>query len=244
MKDLFSGHAHEYALYRPTYPTTLYEWVFGHVKQFDCAWDCGTGNGQVASVLAQLFKQVEATDLSQAQISQAVALPNVHYQTSPAEHTPFLDATFDLITVGQALHWFDFGAFHAEVKRVAKKDAIIAVWGYELLHISPEIDAIIGDFYRNVVGAFWDAERRHTENKYTDIPFPYRNVDKKVFPQQYDWTLTQLCLYLNTWSSVRKFEKTNGFNPIPALEEKLFLLWGTSPTLPVTFPVFAQLGTV
>lgn len=244
MKDLFSGHAADYALYRPDYPEALYQWVLGHVRQFDTAWDCGTGNGQVASVLAKHFTYVEATDLSRAQIAQAVVLPNVHYRTSPAETTPFAENIFDLITVGQALHWFDFDLFNQEVKRVAKKGAIIAVWGYELLNISPEIDAVILDFYQHTVGDYWDPERLHIENKYAAIPFPYSNIQTNVFPQRYEWTLEQLCHYLNTWSSVRKFEKANGYNPIEALFEQLKPRWGSLPTRLVTFPVFAQLGEV
>lgn len=244
MKDLFSGHAVDYALYRPDYPETLYQWVLQHVRHFDSAWDCGTGNGQVASVLAKHFTHVEATDLSQAQIDQAVALLNVHYRASPAETTPFAENTFDLITVGQALHWFDFERFNQEVKRVAKKGAILAVWGYELLNIAPEINAVILDFYQHTVGDYWDPERRHIENEYADIPFPYSNIQKNVFLQRYEWTLEQLCHYLNTWSSVRKFEKANGYNPIEALYNRLLGVWGDSPTRLVTFPVFAQLGEV
>lgn len=244
MKDLFSGHAADYALYRPDYPEALYQWVLQHVRHFDTAWDCGTGNGQVASVLAKHFKYVEATDLSQAQINQAVALPNIHYYASPAETTPFAENTFDLITVGQALHWFDFERFNKEVKRVAKKGAVIAVWGYELLNVSPEIDAVILDFYQHTVGDYWDPERLHIENQYADIPFPYTNIQTNIFAQKYEWTLEQLCHYLNTWSSVRKFEKANGHNPIEALFNQLKPLWGSSPTRRVTFPVFAQLGEV
>ncbi|WP_428664491.1 class I SAM-dependent methyltransferase [Runella sp.] len=244
MKDLFSGHATDYALYRPDYPEVLYQWVLERVKNFDTAWDCGTGNGQVATVLAKHFQHVEATDLSQAQINQAVPLDNVHYQVSPAETTPFPNQTFDLITVGQALHWFDFERFNNEVKRVAKKGAILAVWGYELLTISPETDAVILDFYQNTLGDYWDIERRHIENEYADIPFPYTNVAKSVFLQTYQWTLEQVCNYLNTWSSVRKFEKANGYNPIESLFDRLAAVWGDFPARSVTFPVFAQLGEV
>ena len=32
------------------------------------AWDCGTGNGQVAKILAGFFNEVQATDISQNQL--------------------------------------------------------------------------------------------------------------------------------------------------------------------------------
>ena len=116
MKDLFSGHAADYALYRPTYPEALYEWVFSRVQYFGNAWDCGTGNGQVANKLSQRFENVEATDISEAQMQQAIRLPNVQFHVCPAETTPYPEAYFDLITVGQALHWFDFERFNLSHK--------------------------------------------------------------------------------------------------------------------------------
>lgn len=244
MKDLFSGHAADYALYRPTYPEALYEWVFSHVRHFGNAWDCGTGNGQVANILAQRFENVAATDISEAQMQQALPHPNIQFCVCPAENTPFADASFDLITVGQALHWFDFEQFNAEVKRVSKPDSIIAVWTYELLHVSPEIDAVIGKFYQNTLGEYWDKERLHVENQYADIPFPYQNVEKKVFSQTYDWKLSQLCNYLRTWSSVKKFERINQINPVIALEQELGSIWKENHTREVTFPVFVELGKV
>src|SRR5688572_29467213 len=123
-KDFFSGHSKLYATFRPSYPADLYSFVFTHVKNFYSAWDCATGNGQVAQVLAKHFKHVEATDISQQQLDNAVQIQNIHYSTQGAEKTAFPNNHFDLITVGQALHWFDLDKFYSEVKRVAKKDAL------------------------------------------------------------------------------------------------------------------------
>lgn len=120
MLDRFSGHADRYARYRIDYPDALYNYVLSFVNGRQSAWDCATGNGQVASTLARYFDQVEATDISQTQLEQALVLPNVRYQISRAEKTPFADNQFDLVTVGQALHWFDAEAFHREVRRVLK----------------------------------------------------------------------------------------------------------------------------
>jgi hypothetical protein len=48
-KDLFSENAADYSAYRPDYPDQLFEFIFSHVKDFDTAWDCGTGNGQATT---------------------------------------------------------------------------------------------------------------------------------------------------------------------------------------------------
>src|SRR5690349_10648465 len=110
--DRFSAQADLYARYRIDYPPELYAFLLATVPRRQRAWDCATGNGQVAAVLAQYFKHVDATDISQAQLDQAAARPNITYQLAPAEHTPFPDNSFALITVAQALHWFDQEAFN------------------------------------------------------------------------------------------------------------------------------------
>src|SRR4051794_11100808 len=97
-KDLFSGHADLYAKYRPLYPPELYEFILGKVSEKNKALDCGTGNGQAAGVLADHFKEVYATDISEKQIEKAVQKPNLHYHVCSAEQLPFADNEFDLVT--------------------------------------------------------------------------------------------------------------------------------------------------
>ena len=43
----------------------------------------------------------------------------------------------DLVTVAQALHWFDIQAFFSEVKRVLKNGGVLAAWTYGLLEVNP-----------------------------------------------------------------------------------------------------------
>jgi len=103
-KDLFSTQSDLYAKYRPTYPKELYDHILSFVKEKNTAWDCATGNGQAAVVLADHFKKVVATDISSAQIDKAVIKENIEYLVCPAESNPFTDNTFDLVTVAQAYH--------------------------------------------------------------------------------------------------------------------------------------------
>jgi hypothetical protein len=158
--DRFSAQAAQYARYRIDYPSELYAWLLPQVAGRLRAWDCATGNGQVAAVLAQHFQEVEATDLSANQLAQAPALPNVHYQVATAEHTPFPDERFDLITVAQAVHWFDLPAYHTEVRRVSGPGTVLAEWGYGLVQIGePALDALVLHFHNETVGPYWDANR-------------------------------------------------------------------------------------
>ena len=52
------------------------------------------------------FERVVAIDPSDAQLRAAAQAPNVEYRQASAEATGVADHTVDLITVGQALHWY------------------------------------------------------------------------------------------------------------------------------------------
>ena len=95
-KDLFSKQSDLYARYRPGYPKELYDHILSFVKNKNIAWDCATGNGQAAVVLADHFKEVIATDISPAQIEKAKAKDNIEYLVCSAESTPFDENTFKL----------------------------------------------------------------------------------------------------------------------------------------------------
>ena len=208
-KDLFSTQSREYAAFRPTYPATLYEFIFQHLREKKCAWDCATGNGQVAHFLANHFEKVFATDISQQQLDQAIRKENIIYSISPAEKTSFPDNQFDLITVGQALHWFDRDKFYDEVKRVGKPGSILAVWGYAFINIEPVIDEIIVKFYHDTVGPYWDPARKLVEEEYKSITFPFEEIPTPGFFISTHWTLAHLAGYLESWSATQKYIKAH-----------------------------------
>ena len=245
MKDLFSKQAAEYRLYRPEYPQELYIHIMEQVEETEAAWDCGTGNGQVAAALSDFFEEVEATDISESQLRNAIEKYNVFYQLCRAEKTHFEDSTFDLITVAQAVHWFNFEGFYKEVRRVAKPRAVIAVWGYGLFQINPEIDALLHDFYKNVTGPYWDRERRHIDEEYKNIPFPFKQIGgKKDFTIMKQWSLADLEGFLNTWSAVQKYLEVKDENPVTKFMQQLEKVWPEAETKEVKFPIFLKMGRV
>lgn len=241
--DRFSDHADLYAQYRIDYPDELYKFVLRSVPNRTAAWDCATGNGQVAGALANQFTQVEATDISETQLLLAVQKPNIHYQISPAERTPFADHAFDLVTVAQALHWFDVDAFHREVRRIAKPGGVIAEWGYGLVHISDDLDPLVLDFYRNRIGPYWDPQRRHIDDQYATLPFPFADVQRAEFIVRRQWSLERFLNYLRTWSAVRQYIHENEEDPVTGLGEELVTRWGEGDR-DVWFPVFLRMGRV
>lgn len=241
--DRFSGHADLYAQYRIDYSPDLYAYVISFVSERHAAWDCATGNGQVAGALAHLFEQVEATDISETQLVHATQAPNIRYQISRAEQTPFADQTFDLITVAQALHWFDVDAFHQEVRRVAKPGAVIAEWGYGLVQMSNTLDPILLNFYRNHIGPYWDPQRRFIDNAYATLPFPFVDAQRREFSVRRHWSLERFLNYVRTWSAVRQYIYENDEDPVIRLASELVPYWGDHER-EICFPVFLRLGRV
>lgn len=243
-KDYFSGHSKLYATFRPAYPDSLYQFLLKHISGRESAWDCATGNGQVAGELAKHFKQVYATDISVKQLEHAIRLDNISYSVAPAENTGFHNNQFDLITVAQALHWFNIEAFYSEVGRVSKKNAVLAVWGYNLCKVNTSVDALLIDFYYNTVGSHWDTARKLVENDYRDIPFPFQVINTPKFFIEVNWSLKNFLGYLATWSATQNYIHENGHDPVEELSSKLMRLWRPDEPRKVVFPVFMKLGRV
>lgn len=240
MKDLFSSHSQDYSRFRPGYPTELYNFLRKLCRERNRAWDCGTGNGQVAGELAAFFEQVYATDISINQLSQAVQKKNIHYTKQAAEKTAFPPDYFDLVTVGQAVHWFNFEEFNAEVKRVLKKDAVIAIFGYALFRSNAGTDEIIRHFYNDIIGPFWAPERRFLEEKYRTVPFPFQEIEAPEMEMKQNWSFERLIGYLNTWSAVKAYEKEHGENPVELVRVQLRESFGEVGK--VIFPVMLRVG--
>jgi hypothetical protein len=243
MKDYFSTQSKTYAAFRPTYPVELYDFIFQHLTQKNTAWDCATGNGQVAKQLSSSFQEVHATDISQKQLDHAAEDKNIHYSVASAEKTNFPDSHFDLITVAQALHWFDRDAFYKEAARVGKRNSILAVWGYGLMYIDPVIDSMIMDFYSNTVGPYWDDARKLVEEHYKTISFPFEEINAPEFFIRVQWTVEHLSGYLSSWSATQKYIQEKGNDPVPSLINKVKRRC-IKPEMNVRFPVFTRIGRI
>jgi len=246
MKDLFSTQVDIYAKHRPGYPSTLIDYILSFVQEKNTAWDCATGNGQAAFLLAGHFKKVFGTDMSENQISQAKQAPNIEYSVSAEEKTSFPDNFFDLITVAQAYHWFNFQHFFAEATRVGKNNAVVAVWGYGLITVKDNpLTKIIRHFYKEIVGNYWDEERKYVDELYRTIPFPFKELPSKSFQINVEWSRDDFEGYLNTWSSVQHYIKANNHNPVTQFAESWRAIWrDASEKKSFSFPIFLRIGNI
>jgi SAM-dependent methyltransferase len=204
-RNPFSQESKVYSQARPHYPVELYEWMASKCVSTRVAWDCATGNGQAALGLASFFAEVQATDISGAQITNAFQRPNIVYSVRSAEASDFAESSFDLIVVAQALHWFDFVRFWPEVSRVARPGALFCAWGYSWFSSTPLVDATLLMPFRQALEPFWALNNRILWEGYQseDIAFPYVRMSTPPFEIQARWTLEQLIEYMCTWSAYK-----------------------------------------
>ena len=240
-KDHFSRQSAGYRRYRPAYPPALIAFVAAQAPDRHLALDCATGSGQAAVALAGHFDAVIALDGSVSQLRNAGAHPRVRYVAAIAERLPVAGAAVSLVVAAQALHWFDFGRFHAECRRVLEPGGVVAAWGYGKFRVAPLVDAAIDRFYDDVLGEFWPPERRYVEEGYRTLPFPWREVPAPAFALEGDWDLEQVMGYLATWSAVQRCRDRTGADPLPALHEELTPLWGGGARR-LTWPIHLRLG--
>jgi SAM-dependent methyltransferase len=240
--DHFSRVASAYTSCRPRYPDGLFAYLTTLTPTHELAWDCGAGSGQATLPLARTFTRVLATDQSATMLEQAPRHPRIEYLAASAENSGLGSKTVDLVTVAQALHWFEPAQFFDEVHRVLKPGGVLAVWCYGNQSVGDDaLDGILGRFYHDVVGPYWPAERRHVEAGYRTLTFPYQKLSAPEFALEERWTLSALLGYIGTWSATQRYRDTTGDDPIPELRQRLARHWGPAMRL-VRWPLNLRVG--
>ncbi|BDA66326.1 Methyltransferase type 11 [Calothrix sp. PCC 7716] len=245
-KDYFSKHAREYVRYRPLYPEELFKYLSGLVQSHELAWDCGTGNGQVAQGLVKYFSSVYASDASSEQIANALKNKRIKYFVTRAESTSLPSSSIDLITVGQAFHWFDFNRFYNEANRVLKAEGVLAIWCYgffNILDASEELQDSFLVFYDRIK-SFWPPERQLVDDRYLTVPFPLVEIETPIFSMTAEWEVNELIGYLRTWSATQRCIASEGEEYILRLFGRISELWEISENSrrTVQWPIYLRVG--
>lgn len=242
--DHFSGHSAEYASGRPTYPDALFAALAELSPSRNLAWDAGTGNGQAATGLKRYFKAVIATDASAQQIERAQHMEGVDYRVARAEASGLPANAADLVTVAQALHWFNREQFYAEVRRVLRPAGVLAAWCYAIAQVTPNVDAVVERLYSDVVGPYWPPERHDVENGYADYVLPGNELPppKGCFVEA-EWNCEQFLRYLRSWSATQRYMQTLGADPLDQIREALIQAWGEPQHVKrVRWPLHARIA--
>ena len=205
--EFYNENAGRYKQYRPRYPEALFKFLASQTSRQELAWDCGTGSGgQAARGLAAHVSRVIATDPAKQAIAIADPYPGIEFLAEPAEKSTLADASVDLITVAQAIHWFDLERFYAEVQRVLAPGGIVALWCYRLPVIDQgRLDRLITDLFdAPCLTPYWPDARQLVEDGYRSLPLPSSFTELRApgFAAEENWSLDSLIGYLNTWPAI------------------------------------------
>ncbi|NWX49057.1 TMT1 methyltransferase, partial [Steatornis caripensis] len=219
------GHAAVYQKYRFAPGKELQQTILTYLqekreKPAELVVDVGCGSGQGTRFLAEHFRNVVGTDISEAQIQEArdtPSMPNVSYLVCPAEELPFKDASVDLLTSFTAAHWFDIEKFMREVNRVVKPGGCVAVSTYTV-----DVHLHYGNCTERLTKVFresWDQLLKYSHNKIKLVLEDYREIfealpfpDKKRVTGIFDkipMTVAGVVGYLESVSPCQTFMKND-----------------------------------
>ncbi|GLT28054.1 hypothetical protein SLA2020_030110 [Shorea laevis] len=258
MANFFINQAKQYAETRPCYPEQLFQFISSMTPSHDLAWDVGTGSGQAARSLAKIYKNVVATDTSPTQLENATKVPNIRYQHTPPimstaelEEKVAAESSVDLVTVAQALHWFDLPKFYEQVKWVLKKpNGVFAAWLYTFPEVNNAVDDLIRRFYDN---PHRDPRRLLVDDKYNSVDFPFEAVERAGSTGPFEFVTERVMEYDEymtylTTTSVYQKAKDNGTELLTAdMVEDFRRAWngdGGSGQKVVKFPIYLKIGRV
>lgn len=123
----FTGKADNYDKYRPSYPDSLIEWLYG-MTEAETVIDIGAGTGKFTACLTEMPWDITAVEPNEDMLEKLRAnLPGIKTVRASAENTGLPEKSTELITVAQAFHWFDKKKFKEECKRLLKDGEKLAI---------------------------------------------------------------------------------------------------------------------
>ncbi len=226
-RDHFSHDSAGYAAARPTYPGELADFLARESPARALAWEAGCGSGQLSLLLAERFERVLATDASAQQIAAASAQARIEYRVAPAEASGLPARCADLVVAAQAAHWFELERFYAEVQRVAKPSALLALVSYGKTRIATDLDPLVDEFHDRTLLGYWPPERAHVVGGYAQLAFPFERLPVRALAIVREWGIDEMLAYVRTWSGVTALVKAGKAIELERFESRLRTTWGT-----------------
>lgn len=244
-RNWFDRGGQAYARFRPEYPGELAAYLATLAPDSSLAVDVGCGNGQLTGQLAEHFAAVVGLDPSADQVANAAPRANVDYRCAPAERMPLADHSASLIAAAQAAHWFDLPAFYAEVRRIARPGAVLALISYGVLQLGAELDARFQQFYWQEIGPYWPAERQLVDSGYATLDFPFAPLTPPAMAIRLDWNLAEFLGYIATWSAVRRAREAGREDILQRFADDIAGIWGDPDSRrAVSWPINMRVGRV
>lgn len=169
-------------------------------------------------------------------------MPNLSGFAARSEAVPVQNDKVDLITVAQAVHWFDIDRFWQEARRISRPGAIVAIWGYGFFEVDSEVDRIVMETLRNPVARYWGSGNLILIDEYRTIPFPFEELPSPKVVMRESWTLDRLLDYVGTWSALARHDQEYGPGLLETIRAKLLEVWPAGQLREVRMPVTMRIG--
>ena len=134
-KKRFSSRVENYIKYRPSYPPEIIDFLTDEkvLSKQSIVADIGSGTGILSELFLKngnkVFGVEPNTEMRRAAEKILEIYPDFVSISSSAENTSLMSNSIDLITVGQAFHWFDIFKTRIEFKDILKSDGnIVLIW--------------------------------------------------------------------------------------------------------------------
>ena len=167
--ERFSQRAENYVKYRPHYPAEIIDWLKTECDLVpeSIIVDVGSGTGFLAELFLQngnsVFGVEPNADMRNAGEVYLKKYSNFSSVDGTAEITSLSDHSIDLVTAGQAFHWFEPEVTRKEFKRILKTNGwVVLVWNERRL-VTPfqqEYEALLLQYapeYKTVISSHFDS---------------------------------------------------------------------------------------
>ncbi len=130
------------------------------------------------------------------------------------------------------------------MRRVLHPGGVLAVWAYGVPRLNePNLDRLVQSYYSDTVGAYWPPERRHVEDGYRSLSFPFAELASPSLSMRESWTQAQFLGYLRSWSATARYVDAHGTDPVAQLETVLSPAWGDPQRArTVSWPLSLRVG--
>jgi trans-aconitate methyltransferase len=224
----FRNQAKLYSKFRPKYPVKLVkDGIINNIGNNAIDLACGTGILTEMIHDLKIFKRIYGLDQSSEQLKYTKDNDEIKYVQGDVFEIHQIDEKFDLITIGQGLHWFEFDEFMTYVSNLSSN---FVAFGYGIpIPIDREIELIFNDYYLNVLkshdkeNSLWDCDRiaLDTAHKNQNFKQYYKNVERIWHPIEESLTLEAYFNYLKTQSVYHKILELGYNDPLPDLENNI-----------------------
>lgn len=190
-KTIFSSRVQNYAKYRPSYPSSIINFlheVIGLNKESIIA-DIGSGTGISSKMFLDNGNTVYGVepnkDMRQAAEKFLEAYSNFYSIDGYSESTKLQSESVDIIAIAQAFHWFDPEPTKREFLRILKPNgSVVLMWNNRK---SESNQAFMGE-YLNIIKRYREKVKIKADESVLPKFFEQKIVYEKVFynPQEFD----------------------------------------------------------